>query len=231
MLERVQKIIANAGTCSRRRAEELILQGRVKVNGQIINIGAKADLYKDEITVEGKKIFRPKKIYLAFNKPIDCLTTLDDPQGRKTIFDYIKSKDRLIPVGRLDFKTEGLLFLTNDGEFANLVMHPRYEVEKSYVVALDREFSLEDIAKVKKGLDLEEIQSRPAKVRYAHPNKKMIEITIHEGQNRIVRRMMEALGYKVFRLIRIKIGNVMLGDVLPGKTRELSFSEVKQFKK
>ena len=229
MEERVQKIIANAGFCSRRKAEELIERGLVKVNGKVITIGSKADSSKDDIIVDGRRLKGGEKVYFAFNKPGDCLTTLDDPAGRKTIFHYIKLKDRVIPVGRLDFKTEGLLFLTNDGDFANRVMHPRYEVEKTYMAYLDKPFELKDVEKVKNGVELEGTMTRPAKIRFASKDKDVVEITLHEGMNRIVRRIMEALGYNVKRLIRVKIGSVDIGDLLPGRTRKLSYQEIRQF--
>lgn len=227
MEHRLQKIIANAGVCSRRKAEDLIEQGKVKVNGKVISLGDKADPDKDKITIWGKPLLQTKKIYLAFNKPPDCLTTLDDPRGRKTIFDYISKKERIIPVGRLDFKTEGLLLLTNDGDFANNVMHPRYEVNKTYVVHLDKPFTREAVEKLKKGIDVEDKRTSPAKVRFANEKKDIIEVTIHEGRNRIVRKMMQELEYKVQRLIRVKIGNVALGTLPKGHTRNLSFQEVK----
>ncbi len=229
MLQRVQKIIANAGICSRRKAEDLIKDGKVKVNGKLITIGDSAEPMKDIILVDGKRLQKVSKIYLAFNKPPDCLTTLDDPKGRKTIMDYVKMRERIIPVGRLDFKTQGLLFLTNDGDFANHVMHPRYEVEKTYMVFLDLPFSLESLKRVKEGLELEDVKTKPALVRYMSPKKDVIEITIHQGNNRIVRRMMTQLGYKVNRLIRTKIGNVDLGSLPLGKTRKLSHKEVTEF--
>lgn len=231
MKQRVQKIIASAGYCSRRKAEQLIQQGKVRVNGQLIAIGASADTFKDTIEIEGKRLSQPQKIYLAFNKPPDCLTTLHDPKGRKTILAYLKFKERVIPVGRLDFKTQGLLFLTNDGDFANRVMHPRYMVEKTYMAFLDRKFAVDDIEKVKQGIELEDGKTSPAKVRYASPAQDVIEITIHEGQNRVVRRMMRHLGYNVKQLIRTKIGNVELGSIAEGKYRKLSHDEVKQFLK
>ena len=190
MLQRVQKILANAGVCSRRQAEDLIRKGRVKVNGKVIGIGGKADPFKDNINVDGKKLERPDQIYFAFNKPPDCLTTLHDPKGRKTILHYVRLQERVIPVGRLDFNTQGLIFLTNDGDFANLVMHPRYEVQKKYMIFLDKKFSHEDAMRVKRGLHLGDTVTRPANVRYVSPAKDVIEISLHQGQNRIVRRMM-----------------------------------------
>ncbi|MBW2965272.1 pseudouridine synthase, partial [Candidatus Woesearchaeota archaeon] len=201
----------------------------VKVNGKTIKIGDSADNFKDRITIEGRPLSPPRKIYLAFNKPPDCLTTLSDPKGRKTILDYVKIKERVIPVGRLDFKTQGLLFLTNDGDFANQVMHPRYEVEKTYMVFLDSKFLPEHIKKVKEGMDLEEFKVGPAKVRYASPAQDVIELTLHQGQNRVVRKMMEALGLKVKKLIRTKVGNVELGSIAVGKWRKMGHSEVEQF--
>ena len=226
MLQRVQKIIASAGICSRRKAEKLVEQGKVKVNGKVISVGAKADPLKDNILVDGKKIKQPDRIYLAFNKPPDCLTTLHDPKGRKTILYYVKLNERVIPVGRLDFKTQGLLFLTNDGDFANRIMHPRYEIEKKYMVFLDRRFSAEHAARIEKGIDLGDIKTRPAKVTYASPKRDVITITLHEGQNRIVRKMMSHLGYKVKKLIRTRIGNVKLGNLRQGNYRKLTKKEI-----
>ncbi|MFC1723364.1 pseudouridine synthase [Nanoarchaeota archaeon] len=231
MAERVQKIISNAGMMSRRKAEDMIADGKVTVNGKVIGLGDQADRDKDVILVDGKKVELGKKLYIAFNKPGDCLTTLDDPRGRKTVFSYIPFKTRLIPCGRLDFKTEGLLLLTNDGDFANKIMHPRYEVKKTYVVWVDHDVSREHIDKLKEGVFLKEfeIRTRPAKVRYGH-DKKTLEITIHEGKNRIVRRMLNALGYEVKRLMRIKIGMVDLGNLYKAKYRNLSRKEIDSFK-
>ncbi|MBI5398491.1 rRNA pseudouridine synthase [Candidatus Woesearchaeota archaeon] len=226
VLERVQKIIANAGLMSRRRAEELIQQGRVKVNGQVIAIGSKADVLRDRIIVEGRPLQLQKRLYYAFYKPGDCLTTLDDPAGRKTIFHYIKSGERLIPVGRLDFKTEGLLLLTNDGDFANRIMHPRYETKKTYCAFLDKAISKENLAKIERGVQLEDGMTAPAKARTRSPDGKEVEVVIHEGRNRIVIRVFNALGYGVRRLIRTHIGKLSLGNIKPGKMRELSYQEV-----
>jgi len=227
MLERVQKIISNAGYCSRRKAEDLIKAGRVKVNNKLITIGDKADISKDTITVEGKKLQRKRRLYLAFNKPKGYLTTLKDPSGKKTIFDLIKTKERLIPVGRLDYNTEGLILLTNDGDFANKIMHPRYEVKKLYFVTLHKPFNEEYVKKIKKGIRLEDGMTRPATVKAISPDKKTVSIRLHEGRNRIVRRMFNHLGYNVRRLVRVKVGTIGLSDLAPGKTRPLSSAEVK----
>ncbi|NQU78903.1 rRNA pseudouridine synthase [Candidatus Woesearchaeota archaeon] len=228
MSQRVQKIIANAGVCSRRKAEDLIEQGRVSVNGKVITIGSKADLFTDVILVDEKKLPKPPKIYLAFNKPPDCLTTLDDPKGRKTILDYVKLNYRIIPVGRLDFLTQGLLLLTNDGDFANHVMHPRYEVKKSYLVFLDKRFSSKDLELIRKGVDIGDVITKPANAKFASPAQDVVEITLHEGQNRIVRRMMKMLGYSVKRLIRTRVGPVELGNLAQGKQRNLTQEEIEK---
>ena len=231
-IERVQKIIANAGLTSRRKAEDLIAAGKVRVNNKVITLGDKADARVDKITVEGTKLKIAQKIYLMFHKPIDCLTTLSDPLGRKTIFDYIKFQERLIPCGRLDYKTEGLLLVTNDGDWANKIMHPRYEVEKTYLVKVDKEFSKEDMERVKTGIRLDDLDvtTAPAKIRYAGDDKRVIEVRIHEGMNRIVRRMMQELGYRVARLARVKIGKLELGELKMGKWRTLRRNEVEFFK-
>jgi 23S rRNA pseudouridine2605 synthase len=224
--ERVQKIISNAGIISRRKAEDLIIAGKVLVNGKVITIGSKADIMRDEITVNGKKLQLQERLYYAFNKPRDCLTTLDDPLGRKTIFEYINKKERLIPVGRLDFKTEGLLLLTNDGDFANRIMHPRYETKKTYYAFLDKPIKKEDIEKIKTGVMLDDGMTAPAKIRIRNDDGNEAEITIHEGRNRIVIRLFNTLGYSVKRLVRTRINNLMLGDLPSGKMRKLSFQEV-----
>lgn len=235
MLQRVQKIIANAGICSRRKAEELIEQSKVRVNGNIIKIGNKADSLRDKIVVEGRELKVSRKEYVAFNKPADCLTTLLDPKGRKTIFEYLHFKERMIPVGRLDFKTEGLLLLTNDGDFANKVMHPRYEVDKTYRVFLDRKMEFKDLQNLREGVEIEDeqgkIKTKPVRANYASENKDVVDIIIHEGQNRIVRRMMTQLGYGVKRLIRTKVGIVELGELGIGRYRRLGYSEIRWFLK
>jgi len=226
MKERLQKIMANAGICSRRRAEDLIKFGKVKVNGKTITIGDKADVAKDNILVEGKKLKRTRRVYIAFNKPKGCLTTLKDPSGKKTIFDMIKSKERVIPVGRLDYNTEGLILLTNDGDFANKIMHPRYETNKVYQVTLDKPFDEDLVKRFKKGLRLEDGMTRPSVVKPISNDKRTVSIRLHEGKNRIVRRMFNFLGYNVRRLVRVKVGTIGLSDLAPGKTRPLSKNEV-----
>lgn len=216
-MERVQKILSNAGYCSRRHAEELIKKGKVAVNGKTITIGDQAGP-TDKITIDGKILKRERPVYIVFNKPTGCVTAVTDKRFR-TVMHYIKCKERVFPVGRLDMNTAGLLLLTNDGTFANNVMHPRYEIKKTYVAEIDKPIGPRNIKKLEQGILLDKEKTHPAKVHRIHPEK--IEITIHEGKNRIVRRMLESLGYNVVRLTRTKIGNLELGKLKPGKYRRL----------
>lgn len=224
-LERVQKTISNAGYCSRRKAELLIKKGLVKVNGTIITIGDKADPEKDEIEVEGTIIkLDEKKIYIALNKPKGYLTTLDDPRRRKTILELLDFKQRLIPIGRLDKDSEGLLLLTNNGDFANKVMHPRYEVKKTYEVITEKNISDSDLKKLTEGIIIDDKKTSKAIVKRASPNKFLI--TIHEGRNRIIRRMVSHLNNEVLRLNRIAIGTIRLGNLRKRFYRHLTKKEV-----
>ncbi len=231
--ERVQKLMANAGLCSRRKAEELISYGKVTVNGKTIKLGDKASP-NDVILVEGKPLYllqSSAKRYLLFCKPKGMITSLEDPHETHTVGAFIKQhfKERLIPVGRLDKMTEGLLILTNDGDFANKIMHPRYEIEKTYYVLVDKPFISEHRKQLEQGILIEGKKTWPAKIHKVTENE--FEITIHEGRNRIVRKMMESLGYFVIRLVRVKIGNVEIGKLQLGKWRELSPQEVRSLMK
>lgn len=212
-MERVQKILSNTGYCSRREAEELIAKGRVRVNNKKITLGDQATA-NDKITIDGKELVRERPVYIVFHKPTGCVTALSDERYR-TIMHYIKCQERVFPVGRLDMNTSGLLLLTNDGTFANKILHPSYEINKTYVADLDAPIGPKKMALLERGVDLSDGRTSPAVVRRIHPER--IEITIHEGKNRIVRRMLEALGYKVLRLQRTKIGNLSLGTLKEGK--------------
>ena len=223
-MHRVQKLLSNYGYCSRRKAEELIKEGKVKVNNKVISIGDKAS-EKDKIFVNEKLVKKQRDVYLAFNKPVGCVTALSD-KHHKTIMDYIKIKERIFPIGRLDYNTSGLLLLTNDGSFANKVMHPRYEINKSYLVSLDKPISESKINQIVKGVKLEDGKTSPANVKMRKSN--LIEITIHEGKNRIIRRMLKKLGIKITSLERIKIGNLSINKLSPGKYEHLTKAEIGQ---
>ncbi|MBR9703632.1 rRNA pseudouridine synthase, partial [Candidatus Woesearchaeota archaeon] len=210
-MERVQKILSNAGYCSRRKAEEYIKNGRVRVNGKVITIGDQAGP-EDKIYVDGKKLHRDEKVYLLFHKPTGYVTASTDKHER-TIMEFIRTKERVYPVGRLDKDTSGLIFLTNDGDWANSIAHPRYEVTKTYEVETDRKVETEDLQKINKGVRLEDGKAKARTRRL----KRGLEITLHDGKNRIIRRMFEELGYEVLSLHRTKIGNIGLGRLKVGK--------------
>ena len=220
---RVQKLLSNYGFCSRRKAEELIIAGKVQVNGKVVKIGDQAT-EADKITVDGKPVFVQKKLYIIFHKPTGCATALED-KFQRTIMHYIKLRERVFPIGRLDFNTSGLLLLTNDGDFANSIMHPRYEVKKTYLVETKEPIEQSDLGKIEHGVKLDDGMTSPAKTKQTAPNK--AEIVIHEGKNRIIRRMMGFLGYHVLSLQRIRIGKLELGNLQPGKYRQMTEDEKK----
>jgi 23S rRNA pseudouridine2605 synthase len=225
-MQRIQKLLSNYGYCSRRKAEELIQAGRVKVNGYLISLGDKAS-ETDIISVDDKLVEKPRKVYIMFHKPVGCVTAATDPKY-KTVMDYVKTEERVFPIGRLDYNTSGLLLLTNDGDFANKVMHPRYETKKTYVVGLGSSINNEQITKIQAGVMLEDGKTSRAKVRKL--NDDLIEITIHEGKNRIIRRMCQKLGLKVRFLQRIRIGRLSLGNLKPGRYRFLSMKEIEKIR-
>jgi 23S rRNA pseudouridine2605 synthase len=234
MQARLQKIIAGAGVCSRREAEELIRQGLVTVNGAVVSdLGAKADPEVDYVKVKGKLITRrgppSRKRYLAFNKPRYCVTTLQDPQKRSCVKDFIPEfMGRVFPVGRLDYEAEGLLLITNDGDFMNIVTHPSYEVPKTYRVKVSGEITETAINRLIEGVILDDGRARAvsAGLISRKADKSWIEMTVIEGRNRMVKRMCEKLGHMVDKLKRVRIGNVQLGDMTPGTLRDLTRDEV-----
>jgi len=233
MLERLQKILSQAGIASRREAETFITAGRVAVNGQVVTeLGTKADATKDQITVDGKEV-RPvaASLYLLLYKPIGYLTTLKDPEGRPIVTDLLKDvKERVYPVGRLDYNTEGLLLLTNDGAWANRLAHPRHEVEKEYLVRVRGKVTPDQIKRMAAGVELEDGRTAPAKVYLASEseNNSWLTVTIHEGRYRQVRRMCEAVSLAVVRLKRVRYGFLELGDLKPGEYRQLTLAEVER---
>jgi 23S rRNA pseudouridine2605 synthase len=236
-MERLQKILAHAGLASRRQAEQWIVEGRVAVNGAVVRkLGTRADPSKDSIKVDGKRIRHAgAPLYFALHKPAGVVTTLDDPQRRPDLTRFLKSlgeKKRVYPVGRLDFNSSGLLLLTNDGELAQRLMHPRFGVTKVYHVKLSSCPAAEDLARLRQGIRLEDGITAPARARVLQKLKKnaWAEIELHEGRKREVRRMFLALGFFVEKLVRVRIGAVELGHLAPGELRPLSTSEVGQLK-
>lgn len=235
MEQRLQKIISEMGIASRRRAEEMIIEGRVTVNGRVVAIGTKADPAKDHIKVDGKLMTgAEKKIYLLFNKPRGVVTSLSDPQGRPTVKNYLKGiKQRVYPVGRLDYDSEGLLLLTNDGEFTHAVLHPSKKVPKTYHVKIKGIILPAEIEKLRNGISLDGVLTAPAKIRTVKKTEhnSWIEMTIYEGRKRQIRRMFQRIGHSVIRLIRIKINGVALGSLPPGAYRYLRPEEKKKILK
>jgi 23S rRNA pseudouridine2605 synthase len=232
MQERLQKILSRAGVTSRRAAEVMITEGRVSVNGQIVTeLGSKADPDSDVIKVDGKTVsISKKRIYLVLNKPAGYVTTLADPGGRPVITELVKDiPERLFPVGRLDFNTEGLLLLTNDGEWANRLAHPSHEVEKEYLVKIRGTLDPEKIAQLTSGVKLDDGWTAPARVEVVRVMEKNVwfTIAIHEGRYRQVRRMCEALELPLVKLKRVRYGNILLGELKTGEYRLLEPAEAK----
>ena len=223
MLQRLQKILSAAGIASRRKSEELILQSRVKVNGSIARLGQKADDEKDAITVDGIKIRFPKKRYVLLYKPAAYVTTTDDKFAQRKVTDLVDIPERLYPVGRLDIDAEGLLILTNDGEFANRLMHPRYEVEKTYIVKLKRKLAPQDVERMQRGVF---VDGRRVAAKIKMLQKDLAEVVVHEGRHKIVKRLFKALGNYVLRITRTRIGLIGIGSLKPGRWRELSSEEI-----
>lgn len=237
-VERLQKILARAGVASRREAEQWIIQGRVTVNGTVVReLGSKADPVKDSIKVDGKRIKpAPQLLYFALHKPAGVITSVRDPRNRPDLTTFlarIGENKRVFPVGRLDFNSSGLLLLTNDGELAQRLTHPRFGVKKLYHVKLSACPTEEELARLRQGIRLKDGMTSPARIRILEKLRKnaWIEIEIHEGRYREVRRMFEALGYFVEKLIRVRVGPVSLGDLAPGRMRPLSRSEIRMLRK
>jgi len=232
MEERIQKIIAAAGVASRRTAEQLIAEGRVRVNGQVVTEpGTKADSTRDHIKVDGKLI-NPKQppTYIMLNKPAGFVTTMSDPEGRPTVQDLVSGvKTRVYPVGRLDYNTEGLLLLTNDGDFAHLITHPKHEFPKTYLAKVKGVLSDAQIETLEKGMFLQDGRTAPAKVKKVRKEEanSWIEITIHEGRKRQVRRMFDHVGSSVIKLKRTRTGSLLLGDLPEGRFRHLTSDEIR----
>ncbi len=235
MQERLQKIISQAGIASRRAGEEIILAGRVRVNGRIVTeLGAKADIHDDTIEVDGRRLIPEAPRYLVLHKPRGVVSTLSDPEGRPTVAGLLEGAGtRLYPVGRLDFATSGVLLVTNDGEFANGLLHPRGGVPKTYVVKAKGTMSPEDLERWEKGVDLEDGRTLPAHVSFLRheEDKTWFEITLREGRNQQIRRMGEATGFHVMRLARTSFAGITSENLRPGQWRPLTLDELLDLRK
>lgn len=229
---RINKYIASCGICSRRAAEELVLDGKVKVNGKVVKeLATEIDEYNDTVTLDGRKITLVSRyIYIMFNKPKGCVCTVKDDKGRKTIMDYLEnfSDKRIFPIGRLDYDTEGLLLLTNDGDLANRLTQPISEVPKTYIAKVEGEIAESDLARLRNGIVLDGVKLRRCKIKLfgTEDNVSRYEVTIFEGKNRQIHRMFESIGKEVVFLKRIKIGDVKLGGLGRGANRYLTEKEL-----
>lgn len=227
---RLQKVLAQAGVGSRRACDELVEAGRVTVNGRIAEPGTRVDPTKDDIRVDGNPLGNlAEPVVLAFHKPAGVVTTMTDPQGRPCVGDVFRTyPDRLFHVGRLDEATEGLLLLTNDGDLANLLMHPSHGVEKTYLATVTGKVTPETLAQLRRGVELGDGPARAVRalVRGSAGSRTVLELVLHEGRKRIVRRMCKAVGHPVERLLRTRIGSLELGSLEVGQWRELEPSEI-----
>ncbi|MCQ2019710.1 pseudouridine synthase [Clostridium butyricum] len=233
MEERLQKFMASCGIASRRKCEELILLGKVKVNGNIIEeLGFKVNPFEDIVEYDGRVITKEeRKVYIMINKPEDVITSVKDEKDRKTVIDIVKVNERIFPIGRLDYDSSGLILLTNDGELYNKIIHPRVELDKKYVAVVKGEVSLDDKEKFESGIDIGGYITAPAKLKmleYSHrKDLSTIEVCIHEGKNRQIRKMCSAINHEVMSLKRVSIGNIRLGQLKKGEYRYLNDEEMK----
>ena len=234
-MERLQKIIAASGICSRRKAEQLILDGNVSVNGKIITtLGYKAN-FSDTILVNGKALKQEEKVVFLFNKPKFVISSTKDEKGRETVLDYIDEPFRLYPLGRLDYDSTGLLLLTNDGALTQSILHPKFEIEKVYEVTINKILTIDIIKRLEKGVRIENYKSAPCKIkvktRNNNKNTMHLLVTIHEGKNREIRKLFGTVQADVTRLNRIKEANIELGNLRQGEYRKLKPIEVVKLKK
>ncbi|MEA5094360.1 MAG: pseudouridine synthase [Sedimentibacter saalensis] len=232
--ERLQKYIARCGISSRRKAEDLILNGCVKVNGIVVTeLGTKINPEKDVVLVDNKKISETEGfIYIKLYKPEGYVTTVKDQFGRKTVIDLVDITERIYPIGRLDYNTSGLLLLTNDGDLANKLMHPKYHIYKTYIAEVEGRMSDEAVMRLKSGVKIEDYKTAPAIVNIVKisSNSSIVQVRIYEGKNRQVRKMLDAVGHPVRTLKRISFGKINLGDLKPGAWVHLNEEEIKFLK-
>lgn len=234
MKERLQKVLSHAGVCSRRKAEELITKGQIRVNGRVVReLGSEADPMRDTIEVMGEVIRRERPKYFLFYKPDRVITSLSDPEGRRTVADYFRNvRERVFPVGRLDYHSEGALLMTNDGELDNLLTHPRYQVNKVYEVTVRGRFSPKAAEKMAKGVKIDTGVTAPCEIEILEYNKEKnktkVRMTLHEGKNREIRKMMEAFHHMVFELVRVQYAFLTLAGLKRGEYRKLTREEVKK---
>ncbi|OGL63087.1 hypothetical protein A2839_02100 [Candidatus Uhrbacteria bacterium RIFCSPHIGHO2_01_FULL_47_10] len=229
MKTRINKYLADRGVCSRRKADDLISSGKVVVNGQVSELGLKVD-DSDEVVVDGQmlQVAKPKEVYLAFNKPVGIITSVD-PNAHDNVIQYVNYPERVFPIGRLDVASCGLLLLTNDGRLSERITHPRYDHDKEYVVTVDRPIEDKDLETMRRGLVILGSMTKPAIV--SRESADTFHITLTEGRNRQIRRTCEELGYDVRKLMRIRVMNIELGNLIVGQHRELTNTEVVQLKK
>lgn len=230
MEERLQKYMASCGVASRRKCEEIILSGEVKVNGvQVLELGTKVNPVIDIVEYNGKIIKKEeKKVYIMLNKPEGYITSVKDEKGRATIMDLVKTEYRLFPIGRLDYDSSGLILLTNDGDIYNKIIHPRVELGKKYIAVVEGEFTKEEEEKFRSGVNIGDYTTAPAEIRTLSTEigKSTVEIVIHEGKNRQVRRMCAAFNHNVLALKRVAVGELRLGYLNRGEYRELTDKEL-----
>ncbi|MFN2448881.1 MAG: pseudouridine synthase [Candidatus Baltobacteraceae bacterium] len=232
---RLQKLLAHAGVASRRASEELIARGKVRVNGKVVRELGTVVSTDDRVDVSGTPVrLETQQAYLMLHKPANVVTTMKDPEGRRTVADFIpKGSPRVVPVGRLDYDTSGILLLTNDGELANVLTHPKFGVEKTYRAFVQGRLLPDEIKRLQSGVLLDEFQASGAHVRViaSRRDSSVLDLTIHEGKNRQVRRMFEALGHPVLGLARLRFGPLKLGDLPPGQSRTLTDRELGQLRR
>ncbi len=231
-MERLQKVIANYGYCSRRKAEELITKGLVKVNGKVITeLGTKV-VDTDKIEVEGISLSKERKVYYLLNKPRGVITSASDDKSRQTVVDLIHTDVRIYPVGRLDYDTTGAIILTNDGDLTNFLTHPKNNIEKVYIAKIKGKLGMDALYKLKKGVVIDNFKTAPAKIKIKsydrNTDTSLIQIIIHEGKNHQIKKMLEAVGYEVIKLKRERISFFTLDGLKSGDYREISHNEIKK---